>query len=217
MAEKKYKIKAIIFDIGGVLELGKYSWLRLTRHKSISLHQFMAKKLKISLDQWFDSIDTVYAQSIEGKITKQKALSVMARDLETNPLYLEKLFIKGYRKYFKLNRKLFSFAFALRKKGYKIAILSDQWHVSKEALLMTPKYTRKFDASIISCDVGVRKPNPQIYKMALNKLKIKSQEAIFVDNQKWNTEAAEKLGIKAILFKNNRKLIKELRNLNIGV
>ncbi len=207
-------IKAIIFDIGGVLQLGKYSMLTFRRHRSTSVHRFMARKFHINLDQWFDSIDTAYAESIEGKISKEKALSIMAKDLATSPEHLEKLFITAYRKYFKRNSALFDLAFNLRKKGYKIAILSDQWWVSKEALVL-PGDSKRFNASIISCDVGVRKPNKKIYQIALRKLHIKPKEAVFIDNQKWNTSAAEKLGIKTILFVNNRNLIKELKKLKI--
>lgn len=209
-------IKAVIFDVGGVLQLGKYSLFKLSRHKSISVHEFMARKLNISLDQWFDSIDSVYGESIEGKISKEKTLSIMSKDLETTPSYLERLFVKAYHKYFKRNNRLYDFAFSLKKKGYKIAILSDQWYVSKEALML-PEDTRKFNASIVSCDVGVRKPNPAIYKLILKKLSIKPQEAVFIDNQKWNIHTAKQLKFKTVLFKNNRQLIKELKKLGIFI
>jgi len=209
-------IKAIIFDVGGVLQIGKYSWLAFRRHRSTSVHKFMARKFHITLDQWFDSIDTAYAQAIEGKISKKQALSIMAKDLETSSENLESLFVKAYRKYFKRNNKLFDLAFSIRKKGYKIAILSDQWWVSEEALMLS-KDTRKFNASIVSCEVGFRKPNPKIYKIALQKLKVKPTEAIFVDNQEWNITPAKKLGFKTILFKNNKQTIKELKKLGVRI
>ena len=134
----------------------------------------------------------------------------MATDLETSPKHLESLFIIAYQKYYKRNNRLFDLAFNLRKKGYKIGILSDQWHVSKEALIL-PEDTRKFNVSIVSCDVGMRKPNPKIYKLALRKLRLKANETVFIDNQKWNISAAKKLGMKTILFKNNKQTIRELK------
>ena len=210
------KIKSIIFDVGGVLQLGKYSWLAFRRHRSTSIHKFMARKFHINLDQWFDSIDTAYAEAIEGKISKQKALSIMAKDLQTSPKYLEKLFIIAYRKYFKRNDKLFDLAFNLKKKGYQISILSDQWHVSKEALML-PKDTRRFNASIVSCDVGLRKPNLKIYKLALRKLRVSPEDSVFIDNQKWNITPAKKLGMKTILFRKNKQTIRELKNLGIKI
>jgi len=207
-------IKAIVFDIGGVLQIGKYSLLTFRRHRSTSVHKFMARKFHISLDQWFDSIDTAYAESIEGKISKNKALSIMAQDLGTSPDNLERLFILAYRKYFKRNNPLYNLAFNLRKQGYKIAILSDQWHVSKEALI-NPSDASRFNVSVISCGTGIRKPNKKIYELLLRKIKVKPNEAVFIDNQKWNTEAAEKLGIRTILFKSNSQTFKELKHLGI--
>ena len=207
-------IKTIFFDVGGVLQLGKYSFITFRRHRSTSVHKFMARNFHISLDQWFDSIDTVYAQSIEGKISKQRVLSVMAKDLNTNPKHLEKLFIRAYRKYFQKNKPLFNLAFSLKKKGYKIGIISDQWHISKEALML-PEDIKQFDASIVSCDVGVRKPNKKIYSLALRKLKIKPNESVFIDNQIWNLKPARSLGMKTILFKNNHQTLKDLEKLGV--
>lgn len=209
-----FKIKAIIFDVGGVLELGKYSPLKFVRHRTTSVHKFMAKSFRITLDQWFDSIDTAYAESIEGKISKKKALSIIAKDVETTPKHLENLFIQAYKKYFKRNNELYNFAFALKKAGYKIAILSDQWYVSEEAVIRKED-TQKFNVVVVSCDVGMRKPNPKIYKLTLSKLKTKAKNSVFIDNQKWNISAANKLGMKTVLYKSNWQAIRDLRKLGV--
>ena len=205
-ANNNNKIKAVIFDIGGVLQLGNPSF----EHPNV--HSYIAKKLGINLDQYFDSIDTPYAKSIEKKISEKKALKIMARNLKTNPSELRELYFKAYRKYYTLNKKLLEFAFRIRKRGYKIAILSDQWYLSKKALASKNLYNG-FDEIIISCDVGLRKPNPEVYRLILKKLKLKSKEVIFVDNQKWNITPAKKLGMKTILFKNNKQAIQEISKL----
>ena len=127
---------------------------------------------------------------------------------------LERLFVRAYRKNFKQNRRLYGLAFKLKEKGYKIAILSDQWQVSKEAL-MPEKYTLRFDAAVVSCDVGFRKPNIKIYKLMLKKLKTHYKNSVFIDNRDWNLKPARKLGIKVILFKDNRQLVKDLRKLGV--
>ncbi len=210
------KIKAVIFDIGKVLQLARNPVKSKKGYLVSGVHNFVAKKLGLSIDEYFDSLDSAYFKSIEGKTTKNNALKAMARSLGTSSDKLEKLFIKAYRKKFKQNKKLYRIAFNLKKRGYKIAILSDQWHISKEALIKK-RWNKKFNVSIYSCDVGMRKPNPKIFKLILKKLKIKPKEAIFVDDQKWNTEAAKKLGLKSILFKNNIQLIKNLRKLGVEI
>lgn len=208
-------VKAIIFDIGGVLEIGKNC--KITKnHRTLGVHEYISKKFKISPDQWFDSIDAPYVLSIEGKIAKEKVLSVISKNLKTTPKKLERIIVKSYQRHFKHNKKLYKFAFKLKKQGYKIAILSDQWPFSKEALI-EKKYAKKFDAIIISCDVGVRKPNPKIYKIILKELKLNAKECVFIDNQTWNIKPAQKLGMKTILFKNNKQAIKDLKKLGVEV
>lgn len=206
MEQKKRGIKALIFDVGGVLRLGNHSF------NYPRVHSLIAEKLKTPLDQYFDSIDTVYAKSIEGKISEKQTLRVMARNLKTTPEKLKNLYLKSYKKYYTLNKKLLEFAFKKKKQGYKIAILSDQWWLSKEALFSKDFYD-KFDATIISCDVGVRKPNPKMYKLVLKKLKLPAKRIVFIDNQKWNIKPAKKLGMRTVLFKNNKQAIREIEKL----
>jgi len=45
------EIKAIIFDMNGVLEIGKYSQSALRGHRLLGVHNTIARKLKISIDQ----------------------------------------------------------------------------------------------------------------------------------------------------------------------
>lgn len=218
--ERNNQIKTIIFDVGGVLALPNYP-VKLIQdthlagvplhcgHRNLGVHEYLANKLKIILDQWFDSIDTIYAQSIEGKVSEKKVLSTISKNLRISSRKIEKLVIHAYKLNFTQNKQLYKFAFKLKKQGYKIAILSDQWHLSKKALIL-PKYSKKFDSVIISCDVGVRKPNPKIYKLLLKKLKFKPSQCIFIDNQQWNIAPAKKFGFKTILYKNNKQLFKQL-------
>ena len=204
---KRGEIKAIIFDVGGVLALGEYIFVDNKQRNSV--HLDVAKDLKISLDQWFDAIDTTYAKTIEGKISRAKALKIIAKNTKVSVKKLEKIVLKAYKKNFKQNKQLFKKAFELKKQGYKIAVLSDQWHLSKEAL-MPDKLYKRFDKVVVSCDVGVRKPNPKIYKLILKKLKLPAKQTLFIDNQEWNNNPAKKLGMKTILYKNNKQLFKKL-------
>jgi len=209
------KIKAIVFDIGGVLVKENYSKKSLDGHYLISVHKYMAKKLKIDLDSWFDSIDSLYAKAIEGLISRDKTIERMANNLKINKNFLIKYFKKAYRRSLKNNKSLYKIAFKL-KKNYKIAILSDQWYLSKD-VYVNKRNMSKFDQVIISCDVGMRKPDLKIYQLLIKKLKLKPSEIIFIDNREFNLKPAEKLGIKTILFKNNKELLKEFKKLNVKI
>ena len=210
------KIKAVIFDIGGVLWIGgKTRFNRREVHTS-GVHQIISEKLKISLDQYFDSIDSYYAKSMEGQINKKTLLKVLSLHLNLPPEKVEKLFVETYKKKFKRNNELFKIVEKIKKKGYKTAILSDQWHLSKEVVL-SKKDENYFDEIVVSCDVGIRKPNPEIYELILKKLKLKPEEVLFIDNQTWNIIPANKMGMNTILFHSNKQTLRELEKFGIRI
>ena len=206
MISKKRGIKTVVFDVGGVLALGKnQEIIKRKGNRTFGVHQYIARKLNVSLDQWLDSIDSVYADAIEGKISKEKTLKTISGNNHVSMEEIERLFKISYRKQFEQNKQLFEQVFKLKHGGYKIAVLSDQWPVSKEAL-MPKKLYKEFDEVVVSCDVGARKPNPEIYKILLKKLNLPAKKCLFIDNQKWNLVPAKKLGFKIILFKDNKQL-----------
>jgi len=211
----KHEIKALVFDVGGVLEIGSTSVLRGGREYTKEIHEYMAKKFNLSLEQWFKLIEKIHDNSIKRGIAR-KHLDKLAKLLRTDYRDLENLFLQAYKKYFKLNKELYDFAFKLQKKGYKIVILSNQWYISKKAKV--PKnLVRKFDLVVISCDVGIRKPDKDIYKFLLEKLKIEPNKIIFIDDLKRNLFVAKKLGTQTILFKNNKQLFKQLEKFGVKV
>ena len=144
----------------------------------------------------------------------RKAIKRIADNLKTTPKKLVKLFHKTYKKFFKKNRKLYRVAFKLKKQGYNIGILSDQWYLSDD-ILTSKKNMKGFFPVLVSCDVGMRKPNPKIYKMLVKKAGLKSNEILFIDNRDWNLKPARKLGMKTILFKNNNQCIRDLKKLGL--
>ena len=82
-----------------------------------------------------------------------------------------------------------------RKKGIKTALLSNSWGNSY------PRHgwDDMFDEVVISGEVGMRKPDANIYHHTLNRLKIKPNEAVFVDDLPHNIKAASDLGMIGIL------------------
>jgi len=58
------RVKAVIFDVGGVLALSQNP-VKIKNHlHTIGVHEFIANKLKISIDQYFDSIEAIYSKSM---------------------------------------------------------------------------------------------------------------------------------------------------------
>ena len=67
-----------------------------------------------------------------------------------------------------------------------------------------------FDVVVSSYNLKISKPNPEIFYHTLEKLNVKPEEAIFIDDREINTEAAKALGITSILFKDFKQFKKDL-------
>jgi epoxide hydrolase-like predicted phosphatase len=203
------KIKAVIFDVGGVLRINRY------KGYYSGTHEYIADKLGMSLDAWFDAIDKTYADSIVGKVSRDDFLRVISKKLNVSKRRLVSLTRQSYDKRMKKNNKLFKFAFDLKDRGYILGILSDQWALSTENLI--PAEDRKgFDVVIISSEDKLRKPDFRVYRYLYKKLKridktMKYSEILFVDNRDYNLEAAKKLGIQTILFEDNKKFFEIIK------
>jgi putative hydrolase of the HAD superfamily len=72
-----------------------------------------------------------------------------------------------------------------------------------------------FDFFFSSCYVGLRKPSPQIYRLALDVLQCEPDEVIFIDDRAGNAAAAAALGIHAIRYQGVEQLERELAMLGI--
>lgn len=56
-----------------------------------------------------------------------------------------------------------------------------------------------FDDVVLSCDVGLLKPEPAIYQMALQRLSVRAQDALFVDDLPINVAGAEAVGMTGLV------------------
>jgi HAD superfamily hydrolase (TIGR01509 family) len=72
-----------------------------------------------------------------------------------------------------------------------------------------------FDVVVSSAEVGYAKPENQIYRFALNELGLPPEAVMFIDDLPRNTQAAERVGIPAIVFTGPEELLTELRRRSI--
>lgn len=90
------------------------------------------------------------------------------------------------------------------EKKYDLGIISDAWpsliNVYEKANLHG-----YFKVFVISTLIGVEKPNPKMYTIALDALKIKPHEALFIDDRPSNCQGAQALGIPAMVLSRNEE------------
>jgi putative hydrolase of the HAD superfamily len=88
----------------------------------------------------------------------------------------------------------------LRRRGLRTGMISV---CSDEVPLLWPEtpFADVFDSTVFSCSVGLRKPDPQIYRLALDELEVEPHEAIFVgDGANDELAGAERVGMRAVLI-----------------
>ncbi|XP_074966032.1 acyl-CoA dehydrogenase family member 10 isoform X2 [Phalacrocorax aristotelis] len=97
----------------------------------------------------------------------------------------------------------------IRAEGLKTALLSNDFCLlNGESFL--PLDRRHFDVMVESYREGMRKPDPRIYKLCLERLGVQPQESIFLDNSSQNLKAAAQLGIKTVKVHDPEIALKEL-------
>ncbi len=100
----------------------------------------------------------------------------------------------------------------LKNLGYKTAVLSNSDSLNSAKYKKMGWYD-PFDVLILSHELGVIKPDPRIYEIALQKVGEKAEDCIFIDDVEENLAPASKLGIKTIHHKDFNNTINELERL----
>ena len=72
-----------------------------------------------------------------------------------------------------------------------------------------------FDGRVVSGEEKMRKPEPEFYQVLLKRFDVVPEEALFIDDNFRNIEAAEKIGIKTVHFTSPQQLQEDLRELNL--
>lgn len=80
---------------------------------------------------------------------------------------------------------------AARRAGTRTALLSNSWGNDYPREL----WDELFDAVVISCEVGLRKPDPRIFRHAAERLGVPPEQCVFVDDIAHNVRAAEQVGM----------------------
>jgi putative hydrolase of the HAD superfamily len=204
---KSARFRAIIFDVGRVLIRMNVSAATsgLSVGIALSPEEIWSALQKDPL--WLDWQEgrvsprdwhLHLAKRLGGKLSFEQFVQVWNRALDPQPIqddaFLQRL-----------------------SKRYRLAVLSNTDPLHVVHMESTYTFLSYFPVRIYSCRVGASKPNPLIYKEALRACKVRSEEAIYIDDIEAYAEAAERLGMRGIVFKSSDQLQAELRQVGIAV
>ena len=182
--------KVIIFDLGAVILNINYQNTidEFTKLGVKNASSFYSKKMQTDL---FNQIET-------GKITAEKFLTELQK--ETNNATINQVKDAWNSMLLDLPNERLELIKALKNK-YRIYLLSNTNNIHIDAFkkqLGNAKwedFCNLFDKMYLSHEVGLRKPNAEIFKHILTEQKLKAEEVFFIDDSPQHIESAKKLGI----------------------
>jgi putative hydrolase of the HAD superfamily len=122
-------------------------------------------------------------------------------------------FGETFFEYLKPNEELFAFMRTLHGRGYRMAILTNnvrEWEPLWRSMLPIDEL---FELVVDSGFEGVRKPDPRIYEVTLDRLGVAPEATLFLDDMEINCDAARALGMQAVWFRATAQAIDEIEQL----
>lgn len=94
----------------------------------------------------------------------------------------------------------------------KVGLISNAWS-GLRAFITRQGFADVFDYMVVSAEVGLMKPDPRIYLLALDELGAAPEESVFIDDVLANVEAARAVGMAGIHFTQPESALEELKQL----
>lgn len=204
-------IKVIIFDLGSVLVTE--NWL--------AIYEKIANEFGIDVKKIKEIIKPLFSKLGTGEISEQifwEEVGVQTR-IKLSKEFAENFWFEAYKEWAKDIKGSWDILIELHRKGIRLAILAN---IIKTSLLASKKMGRLqklrhigVETFIASCEEGFKKPSLEIYEIVLKRLNLPPEACLFVDDKRVNVEAAEKLGIRGIVFQTPEQLRGELIKLGL--
>ena len=105
-------------------------------------------------------------------------------------------------------------AWRLRSR-YHVGLLSNATRLLARDIAAEPRFAGLFDAVVISALEGCRKPEPEAFLIAAQRLGFPPHACVLIDDKRRNTEAAQAVGMHAVLYEHALQTERALRALNV--
>ncbi len=189
-------VDTVIFDVGGVLAAnGRHSDFA-RRFPDANADEV----IKILVGDYAEDGDHPWHRLERGEITLQEnrqlnreALVAAGIDLPTPPPGSAPMI------QFVVNEPVVQLVRDLKDAGLRLGVLTNNVAEFRDQWRSMLPFDELFDDIVDSHEVGVRKPNPAIYQLALARLGADASRTAFLDDVPSNVRAAETVGIRAVL------------------
>lgn len=194
-------IKAVLWDLGGVLLRTEDASGRRRWEDRLGLAEGELDRLVFGCQaSRLATVGRAGVDDIWSEVLTTLGLAHHEREA------LSRDFFAGDR----LDERLLDFIRHLRP-SYKTGLITNAWPDVRPWIEDKWKLVDLFDLVLISSEVGLAKPDPRIYLLALERIAVAPDEAVFVDDAPENVEAAIAVGLRALRFEDPDQTLGELQ------
>jgi putative hydrolase of the HAD superfamily len=187
-------IKAIIFDLGGVI----------TNIDKISeSYKILCKKYNFNGESPWKDFREEWNKTKINELSCQDFFKIISKRSGMDIKEIQQAFSNV-----EVDEKMKELIINL-KNNYKIGILSNIIEYLLNIVLSKWNFLEMAEA-VTSCNDGVKKPDTKAIDLILKKLNLTKEEVIFVDDSKKTVQIYSDYGVKSIRFENQEQLIREL-------
>ncbi len=184
--------RAVLFDLGGVVFDSPFE----------TLAQYEAERALApgSLNAVIagSGPDGAWGRNERGEVTRRDFLVALQRELDAAGLDADAAdLMTRIRSDLRPRPRMIRAIGRIRRAGLRTAAVTNNWR-DDDGATSGDRLADHFDVVIESAVVGINKPNPRIYTLALTALEVEPEEAVFLDDIGRNLKSAAALGMATI-------------------
>lgn len=183
--------RVIVFDYGEVISVSQSAADRAALVEISGLDTRLFWEL---YDRYREDLD-------QGVTLPREYWNLVARDagVEWSPAQLQQLWAADIRSWISVEPGTVQLLAELHAGGTRVALLSNAGFDFSDPFRHSPM-AAYFEAMFVSAELGLIKPDPEIYRVAARELGITLEQMVFIDNKKTNVDAATALGVTGHVF-----------------
>jgi putative hydrolase of the HAD superfamily len=202
-------LEAAIFDFGGVLTTPlQESFAEFAQAIDVE----MSDLVRVMLRAYAGEEDSLVTDFETGSIDEQefsvefarRISEVAGREIEAEGI-VTRLFGA-----MSLEPEMIELVRGLRSSGLKTALLSNSWGLAGYPRDLLAEL---FEVTVISGEVGMRKPDPAIFRLTVERIGVSPESCVFVDDHPGHLKAAMDEGMRTVLHRTPRETIAEIEEL----
>jgi epoxide hydrolase-like predicted phosphatase len=193
-------IRAVVFDIGGVLEIDP----------DLGVVPIWESRLGLRAGELSERMRDAFAGGSIGTITEDDVHQALKDRLGLDEQQAAAFMADIWRQYLGTpNTQLIEYARLLRPR-YRTGILSNSFVGAREKEQAAYGFEDLVDDIVYSHEAGMSKPDPRIYALACTRLGVRPDETVFVDDTDYCVAGAREVGMHAIRYLDNTQVIHEI-------